>query len=60
MFREYQFPDLLQCSTSSLEELAEQAKLLDERFRWFLSEHSVDLCEITTLDELRQSLQDDP
>ena len=57
LFREYQFPDLLQFSTGSLEELAEQAELLDEKFRRFLTEHSVELCEIRTLDELKRSLQ---
>jgi hypothetical protein len=59
MFREFQFPDLIKFASSSLEELGEQAKLFDERLRWFLSEQSVDLCEIKTLDELGQSLQRD-
>ncbi|MFC1850645.1 hypothetical protein ACFL27_10675 [candidate division CSSED10-310 bacterium] len=53
MFREFNFPDLMKITSSSLEDLAEQARLFDERFRWFLSEHLVDLCEIKTLDELR-------
>jgi len=57
MFREFQFPDLIKFASSSLEELGEQAKLFDERFRCFLSEQSVDLCELKTLDELGQSLQ---
>jgi hypothetical protein len=60
MFREIQFPDLMKFATSSLKELGEQAKLFDERLRWFLSEQSVDLCEIKTLDELRETLQRDP
>jgi hypothetical protein len=58
-FRELQFPDLLKFASSSLQELSEQAKLFDERLRWFLREHSVDLCEFKTLDEIEQSLQRD-
>ena len=59
LFRELQFPDLLQFTSGNLEELGAQARLFDERFRRFLSEHSVDLCELDTLDELEQSLQRD-
>jgi hypothetical protein len=59
VFRELQFPDLLKFASSSLQELSEQAKLFDERLRWFLREHSVDLCEFKTLDEIEQSLQRD-
>jgi len=38
----------------------EQARLFDEKLRRFLEDQSVDLCEINTLDELRQFLQRDP
>ena len=57
MFREFEFPDLIKYASNNLEELVKQARPFDDRLRWFLSEQSVDLCEIKTLDELEQSLQ---
>jgi hypothetical protein len=60
MFREFQFPDLMKFTSSSLQELSDQTKLFDERLRWFLREQSVDLCEFKTLDEFEGSLQRDP
>ena len=55
-FRAFQFPDLIEFASGSLEELGEQARRFDRHLRRFLSEHSVDLCELATLDELRHSL----
>ena len=55
-FRAFQFPDLIKSASGSLEELGEQARRFDRHLRRFLSEHSVDLCELATLDELRHSL----
>jgi len=57
LFQELQFPDLMGFSSSPLEAIGEQAILFDERLQEFLGEQSVDLCEIQTLDELRQSLE---
>jgi hypothetical protein len=56
-FREAEFPDLMKFSTGSLKMLAEQARRFDEMLRMFLTEQSVDLCEITSLEELNHSLQ---
>ena len=55
-YRELEFPDLMKCSLGALDELADQTTLLDERLRRWLREQSVDLCEIRTLEELRESL----
>ncbi len=60
MYSELGFPDLMKFASGDLKELSEQAKLFDEKFRHFLEDQSVDLCEINTIDELRQSLQRDP
>lgn len=60
VYRELGFPDLMKFASGKLEELGEQAKLFDERLRRFLGEQSVDLCEIQTLDELKNFLKCDP
>jgi predicted nucleotidyltransferase len=60
MYRELGFPDLMGSSSGPLGELSEQARLLDTTLRRVLADHSVDLCEIQTLDELRRTLQSDP
>ena len=59
-FRELGFPDLMRITSGDLEELEQRVRLFDEKLRCFLEDHSVDLCEINTLDELRQSLERDP
>lgn len=55
-YRELGFPDLMEFSSGPLGELAEQARLLDERLRRWLADQSVDLCEFRTLEEFRESL----
>jgi predicted nucleotidyltransferase len=60
VYRELGFPDLMKFASGKLEELGEQARLFDEKLRRFLGDQSVDLCEINTLDEVRQFLQRDP
>jgi hypothetical protein len=55
-YRELGFPDLLSASSVPLSELADQIRLFDERFRTWLREQSVDLCEFHTLEELKESL----
>jgi predicted nucleotidyltransferase len=59
-YRDLGFPDLMRFTSGGLEALAEQARLFDEQLRRFLEHHSVDLCEIDTLDELDQFLQLSP
>lgn len=56
LYRKLGFPDLLQFTSSDLNELAGQTRLLDARFREWLCEQAVDLCEFRTLEELRDSL----
>ena len=56
LYRELGFPDLMKFTSVGLDTLAEQAMLLDERLRRWLCEQSVDLCEIRTLEELKESL----
>ena len=60
MYHELGFPDLIKSASGDLGELSEQARLFDEKLRHFLADQSVDLWEISTLDELGQSLQRDP
>ncbi len=60
VYRELGFPDLMKFTSGGLEELSEQARLFDKRLRRFLGDQFVDLCEVQTLDELRQSLQCGP
>jgi predicted nucleotidyltransferase len=55
-YHELGFPDLMEFSSGPLGELAEQARLLDERLRRWLADQSVDLCEFRTLEEFRESL----
>lgn len=57
-YRALGFPDLLRLSSGSLEALGEQARLLDQLLRRFLSERSVALCEVGTLEELRGWLRE--
>ncbi len=58
-YRQTDLPDLIQLTSGGLEELAEQARLLDERLRQWLHEQSVSLHEFETLDELRRSFYND-
>lgn len=55
-YRDLGLPDLMKFSSGSLQELADQAMILDDRLRCWLRKHSVDLCEFGTVDELRNSL----
>lgn len=55
-YRELDSPDLMALSSGPLDELAEQARLFDERFRQWLREQAVDLCEFASLGELSASL----
>ncbi len=59
-YRDLGFPDLMESASGDLEALAERTRLFDEQLRRFLERHSVDLCEIDTLDELDQFLQLSP
>ncbi len=56
-FRKIGFPDLLDVAGLSLDELATRTTLFDERLRDFLTEQSVDLCELDTLEELKAAVQ---
>ncbi len=56
LYRQLGFPDLLATSSASLNELADQARLLDEKLRTWLHSQSVDLCEYATMEEFEQSL----
>ena len=59
-YHELGFPDLLKFASGDLGELSEQARLFEDKLRQYLTDQSVDLGEISTLDELEQSLQRDP
>lgn len=60
LYRDLGFPDLLKSTSGTLEELTEQARLFQREVRRFLGDQSVDLCELSTLDELKRSLQREP
>ena len=55
-YRELEFPDLMESCSGPLGELSDQTRLLDERLRLWQRQNSVDLSEIRSLEELRESL----
>jgi hypothetical protein len=55
-YRELEFTNLMESCSGPLDELADQTRFLDERLRRWLRQNSVDLCEIRTPEELRESL----
>lgn len=55
-YRELGFPDLMEACSDPLDELADEARLLDEHLRRWLRQRSVDLSEVQTLEELKKSL----
>jgi predicted nucleotidyltransferase len=56
-YGELGFPDLLALTSGSLNDLAQQAKLWDERLRRWLRDESVGLCEYESLEKLEASLR---
>jgi hypothetical protein len=56
LYRQLDFPDLMQNTSGDSLVLADRAKLLDDRVRQWLSEQSIDLCEFETLEEFERSI----
>ena len=55
-YRDMGLPNLTRFTGADLTELAGQVRLLDERIRQWLTEHSVNLREFATLDDFERSL----
>lgn len=56
VYRQLGLPDLMQVAAADLPEMAEQARLLDDRVREWLRGQSVSLCEFATLAEFERSM----
>lgn len=56
LYRQLGFPDLMQATSGDLHTLSEQTRLLDQRLRRWLHDHSVDLCEFETQEQFEQSM----
>jgi hypothetical protein len=56
LYRQLDFPNLMQATSGDSLTLADQAKLLDDRLRKWLYENAVDLCEYETLEEFEHSI----
>ncbi len=57
LYREIGLPDLMECPADDPAELASRAGAFDARFREWLGEQSIALCEFTTLEEFEHSLR---
>ena len=56
-YRKAQLPDLMALSAAPLDELADATRRFDAQLRSFLREHGVDLCELASVEDLRDALQ---